>query len=475
MNYVRKNKIYIAAFIATIVLAGCASGKKYTRPEIELPDQFVSNDSATGSSIASGGWRAYFSDTTLIGLIDVAMRHNFDLQAAVKRIDIARSYARQAGRAWLPSLNLQATASTANPSQNSLNGISLENFLGVSHIEDYTVAANLSWELDVWGKIRGQKEAAVASYLETYEARRAIETQIVAQVASSYYNLLMLDAQLAVARRNVALSDTIVSFIRLQKDAGQVTALAVQQATSQRDDAALLVPRLEQDILLEENTIRLLCGQMPAAITRSARLTDIPVDGPLDTGVPADLLQFRPDVRAQEHALRAANARVGVAQANLYPALTLTASGGLNAVKATEWFTVPASLFGTAAGSLLQPVFQRRALKTQVEVAKAEREQQVIRFRQGVTTAVHEVTGALVRIDKLAQQKDVAASRAETLRQAVTNSQLLFRSGMANYLEVISAQSRVLQAELEVAAITRSQLAARVQLYQALGGGATAE
>ena len=204
---------------------------------------------------------------------------------------------------------------------------------------------------------------------------------------------------------------------------------------------------------------------------RTVRLADVQVGEPFDTGVPADLLRYRPDVRGQEQALRAANARVGVAQANLYPSLVLTGSGGLNAVKASDWFTVPASLFGTAAGTLLQPVFQRRTLKTQIEVAQAEREQQVTLFRQRVVTAVHEVTNALIRIDKLSLQHDVAASRVGTLRQAVRNSQLLFRSGMANYLEVVTAQSRVLQAELEAASITRSQLAARVELYQSLGGG----
>lgn len=466
------NGKYFAVAVTAFIFAACAAGKDYNRPDVDLPTQFSFTKDAD-SSHATRPWREYFKDTALVRLIDAALDHNFDLQVALKRIDAAHSYARQARLAWLPALDLQINASTSNPSQNSLNGISLENFLGVSHIEDYTLAANLSWEIDVWGKIRRQKEAALASYLQTYEARRAIETEVVAQVAIAYYNLLMLDAQLDVAQRNVTLSDSIVAIMRLQKNAGQVTELAVQQALSQRDDAALLVPQLEQAIALQENGLQLISGQMPGGLPRMVRLTEVSMEEPLTTGVPADLLRYRPDVRSQENALREANARVGIAQANLYPSLLLTATGGLNAVKATDWFTMPASLFGTAAGTLLQPVFQRRALKTQVEVAMAERDEQVIRFRQSVTVAVHEVTGALVKIDKLVRQEEVAASRAQTLRQAVNNSRLLFQSGMANYLEVISAQSRVLQAELEAASIRRSQLTARVELYQSLGGGWT--
>lgn len=467
------NKVYrysITVFLLSAFLLSCSVGRNYKRPSVELPEQY-DRVAVADSSIGKQPWRTFFTDTTLVGLIDQALQYNFDLLLAVQRIEASQALAKQARLAWLPTLNLQATASTTNPSQNSLNGISLESFLGVSHIEDYTLAANLSWEIDVWGKIRRQKEAALADYLQTYEAGRAVQTSIVAQVANAYYNLLMMDAQLAVANRNVLLSDSIVYMIQLQKNAGDVTELAVQQALSQRQDAELLVPQLEQAIMLQENALRFLTGDLPGSVVRADILDTLLVGDALAAGAPADLLRYRPDVKAREHSLRAANARVGVAQANLYPSLVITASGGLNAVKASDWFTVPASLFGTAAGNLLQPVFQRRALKTQVQVAKVEREQRVIEFRQSVVGAVHEVTNALIKLDKLKQQQGVATSRAQTLAHAVRNAQLLFRSGMANYLEVISAQSRALQAELEKASITRQQLSARVELYQSLGGG----
>lgn len=461
---------YITVVVLSAVLLGCSVGRNYKQPPLNLPEQY-SAAVAADSSLATRSWKVFFKDTTLAALIGRSLAHNFDLQLAIKRIEASRAYTKQARAAWLPAWNAQAIASTLNPSENSLNGISLSNFLGVKHIEDFTLSTGISWELDVWGKIRRQKQAALADYLQTYEAGRAVQTSLVAQVADSYYNLLMMDEQLAIARRNVALSDSLLTIIRLQKTAGEVTELAVQQAQAQQQNAALLVPQLEQAITLQENALHLLAGDLPGGVNRQVTLNDLPAEDNLPTGVPADLLRFRPDVRASEQALIAANARVGVAQGNMYPSLSLTASGGLNAYQASSWFTVPASLFGTAAGSLVQPIFQRRVLRTQYEVAKIQREERVIEFRQSVTTAVHEVTNALVKIDKLTAQQQVATARTITLDQAVRNAQLLFRSGMANYLEVITAQSRALQAALEKSAITRQQLSARVELYQSLGGG----
>jgi outer membrane protein TolC len=191
----------------------------------------------------------------------------------------------------------------------------------------------------------------------------------------------------------------------------------------------------------------------------------------LSTGLPVSMVSRRPDVRSDELALQAANAQVGVAKANMYPALNITAGGGLESFKSSNWFSIPSSLFGLAAGTIAQPVFKRRQLKTQFEIAKLEREEAVIKFRQSVLVATSEVANALVQADKLQQQHQIAASQVDTLRHAVINAQLLFRSDLANYLEVITAQGNALQAELNLAAIRREQLDAMVELYRSLGGG----
>lgn len=467
IQYFYKSIIFL--FVSLMMLA-CSVGKNYKRPELNTPQEYTAGATAD-SSIATKSWKTFFADTTLQRLIDQTLANNFNLQLAIKRMEVAQEYAKQARLAWLPALNAQIATSTNTPSENSLTGLSLKNFLGTNHLEDYTVGLNLSWEIDVWGKIRRQKEAALANYLQSYEASRAVKTGLVAQVAHSYYNLLMMDAQLKIANSNVLLSDSIVQMMQLQKTAGEVTALAVQQAIAQQQNAALLVPQLEQAIRLQENALHLLSGEWPGLVLRSIELESSWTNDTLYTGVPADLLSLRPDVRANERALMAANARVGVAQANMYPTLSLTAAGGLNAFKASNWFSVPASLFGTAAGGLLQPVFQRRLLKTQRNVAVLEREQRVVEFRQSVLTAAHEVTNAMIKLDKLKIQQQVAGDRVQVSAQAVGNARLLFRSGLANYLEVITAQSRALQAELDEAAIVRQLLSARVELYQSLGGG----
>jgi outer membrane protein, multidrug efflux system len=467
--------IYFTMLLATVsmvaLLTACRIGKDYQRPELPLPAQFDSTAAPSDSSVADMEWKQFFSDPTLQSLISHALTNSFDVQRAVKRVEEARAYAQQARVNWAPNVQLQANASTTFPSENSLNGLSLKNFLGTDHIEDYTIAAGLSWEIDVWGKLRRQREVAGAELKQSYENSRAVQTAVVANIASSYFNLLMLDAQLAIARRNIALGDTIVNIVTLQKQAGQVTELAIQQATAQRQTALLLVPQLEQQIAIQENTIRILSGDAPGAIARNTTLSSYKVWEALPTGIPATLVSRRPDVRANEMALVAANARVGVAAASFYPTLSITASGGLNAFKASQWFSMPASLFATAAGGLTQPLFQRRAIKTQYEVATVQREQAAINFRQSAITAIGEVANALVRLDKLKAQHQINNDKVNTLQGAINNAGLLFKAGMADYLEVITAQGNLLQAELNQANIERDQLSAMVELYRSLGGG----
>ncbi len=467
----QKRLIVTIFFLTVVVLAACRVGRNYERPALVVPAQFNSQPQApSDSSIAGVEWKQFFKDATLLALIDSTLKGNYDLQLALKRIESAQSYVKQAKVAWLPSLGLQATASTTSPSKNSLNGISLNSFLKTSHIEDYTLAANLSWEIDVWGKIKRQKEAALAAYLQSYEGAHAVQTELVANVANSYYNLLMLDEQLKIAKYNLALSDSIVQMMRLQKTAGEVTELAVQQATSQQQTAALLVPQLEQGIAIQENGLRILAGQLPGTLERNGSLEDISMWEQLGTGLPADLISKRPDVRAAEMDLVAANAQVGMAQASMYPALTLTASGGLNSYKAAHWFDIN-SLFGTVAGGITQPIFNRRNLKTQLEQAKIARDEAAIRFRQQALNAIGEVSNALVSLDKLQSQRQIATDQVKTLNVAIEQSRMLFRSGLANYLEVITAQSNSLQAQLMRADVVRQQLSAGVELYRSLGGG----
>ncbi|WP_128546152.1 efflux transporter outer membrane subunit [Larkinella soli] len=463
-------RLVVPALLLFLVSA-CKVGQNYQRPELPVPEQFRSAPTPGTGTAARLPWREVFPNPELQQLIGTALTGNFDLQAAIKRIEESQAYLRQTRYALLPSVSGQVAASTITPSRNSLNGVSLENFIGQRHLEDFSVSAGVSWELDIWGKIRRQNEVTRANYLQTEEGARAVRTNLVAHVAHGYFNLLLLDAQLDIARRNLALSDSIVQVIRLQKDGGEVTELAVEQAQAQRQTAALLRSQLEQAILIGENGLRQLMGEMPGSVARTVRLDAVPVSDSLPAGVPVQLLANRPDVRAGELALVAANARVGVAQASLYPSLLITVGGGINAFQAANWFMLPASLFYSVAGGLSQPIFQRGQLKTQLEVARIQREEALIRFRQVLTNGVREVSDALAQAEKLKEQEQVAAVRVVTLKRAIADARLLFTSGLANYLEVITAQSNVLQAELALAQIRQQRLAASVELYRALGGG----
>lgn len=461
----------ILLITVALAFAGCRMGKGYQRPSLELPAQFQQVSFADTSSIADIRWQNFFTDTTLLSLIDKGIQYNHDLLAAMKRMEISRRRLTQAGQLQLPTIDANLGANISRPSNNSLNGISLKNFLGKSYVENYSASLNISWEADIWGRLRGQKEIAVQEYLRSSEATKAVQTGLVAEIAQAYYNLLMLDRQLMIARRNLVLNDSFLVATRLLKDAGIGTALGVQQAESQKQSTALLIPQLEQAIAIQENALQVLTGQLPGRIARSSLLEDLPVIEQLATGLPVAMVSRRPDVRATELSLMIANERVGVAQANMYPALNISAGGGLESFKASNWFNVPGSLFGLAAGGIAQPIFRRRELKTQFEVAKLEREEAVILFRQSVLRASAEVADALVQADKLQQQLSIANAQVDTLRHAVFNAQLLFRSDMANYLEVITAQGNALQAELNLASIRRQQLSAIVDLYRALGGG----
>lgn len=465
-----KDSIYFIV-VLLILFTSCRVGKGYQRPALELPDQFNGVSYADTSSIADIEWRKFFADTNLLHLIEQGIRYNYDMQAAIKRIDIAQAQVRQARLLQLPELNLQLTAQYNHPSKNSLNGISINSFLGKSHVENYLAIASLSWEADIWGKIRSQKDATLAAYVQTYEAAKAVQTQLVAAIAQGYFNLLMLDRQLEITRQNLVLSDSFLTASQLLRNAGVVTTLAVQQAASQKQSTGLLIPQLEESIALQETALRILTGQLPGQVTRAVGVDVFFVTDRLPAGLPASMVSRRPDVRSNEMALVVANHQVGVAQANLYPALNITAGGGLEAFKASNWFNLPNSLFGLAAGSIVQPIFNRGRLKTDLEVAKLQREQAVIQFRQSVLQAVGEVSNALVQMDKLKEQRQIVVSQVDTLHRAVFNAQLLFKSDMANYLEVLTAQENALQAELNLAMIQREEWSALVELYRSLGGG----
>lgn len=468
-NYITKI-VMIAILITTII--SCKVSKDIETPKDAFPENFrnasVSKDT---TSIADLEWKNFFTEKDIIQLIDSAVARNNDLQIATKNIEIAQYRFTQSKWGNVPQVNLNVSASTSNPSDNSFTGKNLGQALGQNHIDDYSAGATLSWEADIWGKIKNQKKGAYAGYLQSEEVKKALQTTIVANVSKGYYNLLMLDAQLEIARQNLKLNDSTTSIIKLKFDAGQVTSLGIQQSEAQKLVAAQLIPQLEQNIAIQENALSVLTGSFPNSKTRTTRLSLLEVKNNNAIGIPSSLVSRRPDVKSAELALKVANANVGITKADLYPSLKITAQGGVNSFETSNWFNIPASLFGTVAGGLTQPLLNNKKVRTQYNIAVAEREKAVLSFRQSVLVAVSEVSDALVKVEKLQQQESFLKERVKTLQQAIKNANLLFKNGMAEYLEVLSAQSNLLQSELELADIKRQQLSANTELYRALGGG----
>jgi len=460
----------IAILITTII--SCKVSKDIETPKDAFPENFrnasVSKDT---TSIADLEWKNFFTEKDIIQLIDSAVTRNNDLQIATKNIEIAQYRFTQSKWGNVPQLNLNVSASTSNPSDNSFTGKNLGQALGQNHIDDYSAGATLSWEADIWGKIKNQKKGAFAGYLQSEEVKKALQTTIVANVSKGYYNLLMLDAQLEIAKQNYKLNDSTTNIIKLKYDAGQVTSLAIQQSEAQKLVSAQLIPQLEQNIAIQENALSVLTGSFPNSKTRTTRLSVLEVKNNNAIGIPSSLVSRRPDVKSAELALKIANANVGITKADLYPALKITAQGGVNSFETSNWFNIPASLFGTVAGGLTQPLLNNKKVRTQYNIAVAEREKAVLSFRQSVLVAVSEVSDALVKVEKLQQQESFLKERVKTLQQAIKNANLLFKNGMAEYLEVLSAQANLLQSELELANIKREQLTANTELYRALGGG----
>lgn len=465
-----KNIAYIAFISGTAVSCGV---QKYEQPEVKMPEAFRSDSIVLeqNENIAKISYKDFFKDPVLVGLIDKAMVQNNDLQVALKQIEFASLAYTQSKWGNIPTINATANANISRPSDNSMNGMMAGQFMGKRYMEDYTAALNFSWEADIWGKIKGRKEQALADYLKTQEAAKAVKTQVVAAVVQGYYNLLMLDTQLEITKSNLTYADNTLTFLVKQQELGLTTALAVQQQEIVKDQILKTIPAIESSVATQENALSLLTGSMPEKIERRASLNTIQSPDRIAAGIPSELLSYRPDVKTAELEVRKSAAAIHVAKMSMYPSLNITAQGGVNAFQISKWFSVPGSLFGMAAGALAQPILNGKQLKTQYEQSKVLADQAEIGFKQSVLKAVGEVSDALVQIQKLEEQQKIAEGLVVKSDEAVKKADLLFKYNSATYVEVIMAQTNKLNAELELASLKAQRLNAITALYRSVGGG----
>ncbi|WP_228422186.1 efflux transporter outer membrane subunit [Chryseobacterium aurantiacum] len=465
-----KNIAYIAFISGTAI---SCKVQKYEQQDMKMPEAFRGDSIVVEQSenIAKIGYKDFFKDPVLVGLIDKAMVQNNDLQVALKQIEFASLAYTQSKWGNVPTISASANGNINRPSDNSMNGMMAGQFMGKRYMEDYTAALNFSWEADIWGKIKGRKEQALAEYLKTQEAAKAVKTQVVAAVVQGYYNLLMLDTQLEITKSNLTYADNTLKFLVKQQELGLTTALAVQQQEIVKDQILKSIPAIESSVATQENALSLLTGSMPGKIERSASLNTIQSPDHISAGVPLELLSYRPDVKTAELEVRKSAAAIHVAKVNMYPSLNITAQGGVNAFQISKWFSVPGSLFGMVAGAIAQPILNGKQLKTQYEQSKVMADQAEIGFKQSVLKAVGEVSDALVQIQKLEEQQKIAEVLVVKSNEAVKKADLLFKYNSATYVEVIMAQSNKLQIELELASLKAQRLNAITALYRSVGGG----
>lgn len=454
----------------TSILMSCAVGKKYTQTDLNIPESFRESTKITGDSIILP-WKTFFKDPQLIGLIEKALTKNNEISVALKNMEQLDLAYRQAKNSIMPTADFTAGTNRSWASQNSLNGSLNQQFTGTKYLDDFSAAVKITWEVDIWGKTKMQRESAASEYFAQKENTNGLKTRIIVQVAQAYYNLISLDEQLKIAEQNIELSDNTLKMMNLQFKSGQINSLAIQQSEAQKKTAELLIPLAHQNISVQENALSILCGEYPTKIARSSHLDNMIPENGLSEGIPVTLLSRRPDLKAAEFTVMSLNSKTGLAKAAMYPSLSLSPQIGVNSNKLSSWFDLPGSITKTLAGNLAMPLLQKRQLKTAHETAIIEQEKTAINFKQSMMTAVSEVSNAMAKSKGASERLVLLSARTQILEKATSDALKLYKSGMATYLEVITAQNNKLQNDLESVNVTLEKLNAEVELYRALGGG----
>lgn len=434
-------------------------------------------DSAALSVTVTRPWQTFFNDPELSRLIDSALAGNQELNILLQEIEIARNEARARTGEYLPSVGLAAGAGAEKAARYTRNG-AVERAIEIEPekenpepLRDFRVAAEMSWEVDIWKRLRNSSKAATLRYLATTEGRNFAITHLVAEVARTYYELVALDRRRSLIEETIAVQERALEVVRLQKAAGRANELAVRRFEAEVLKNRGRLAETRQSVTATQNRLNQLIGRYPQDIARSTAAFDSASLQVIEAGSPAGLLRSRPDVRQAELQLAAAKLDVRAARARFYPGLGLSGSLGLQSFDLAKLATTPASTLYGIAADVAMPLLNRRAIAAEYRSADARQLQALYEYQRTLVGAYTEVSTQLARIHNLDSSYVAKAGQVDALRESITLADQLFRSARADYLEVLLTQREALESRIELVELRQQQLDARVMAYQALGGG----
>jgi multidrug efflux system outer membrane protein len=458
---------YILALFLMMLCAGCAVGPNYKKPAVAVPPEYrgalAEQQGKTGAaSFGDQKWWDAFQDEVLRDLIKTALKQNYDVRIAAVRILEARAQFGIVRADQLPSV----TAGVSSLNERSPQTARFPSFETTAN----QVNLSLAWELDFWGKFRRATESARASLLAQEWAQRQVISSLVSDVAIAYFQLRELDLELEISRQTLATRKDSLGLTQILADHGATSLLDVRQAEQLVFTAAASIPDLEQRIEQQENFISILLGNNPQAITRGRKLVDQPHPLEVPAGLPSALLERRPDIHQAEQQLIAANAQIGVAKADYFPQISLTATGGYQSSALSGLFAGPAGLW-TFGGSAVQPVFEGGRIRNRVRLAQAQTEEATLFYKNTVQQAFRDVSDALVGYQKSQEFRIQEEQLTHSAEEATKLSNMRYKGGATSYLEVLDSDSRYFSAQLSLAQAQLRELQSLVQIYRSLGGG----
>ena len=449
---------------------GCAVGPDYVRPQFPEPAQFrFVTDPAQAQSLADTPWWEVFDDPTLHALVREALANNLDLKIAVARLEEARALSGVAKSFLYPAVDAVASYTVRQASETSQSDREPDRADDTTR-QSGNYGFQLSWEIDLFGRLRRQHEAAFALFLASEQARRGVLVTLVGDVASHYFLLRELDLQLAIARETLRLNDETVTYFVNRLDGGVSNRLEVDRIRANRALTATAVPQIEQQIAVAENSLSLLLGRPPASIGRE-RLAPEEADPPaIPPGLPASLIERRPDIVQAEQVLVAANADIGAARALFFPTISLTGFLGGISGDLTKFLGGEGAVWSLSPG-LFQPIFQAGRIRRNFEAAQARFDAAIAAYRKAALNGYREVANALITIQKLAEEREQRELSVAALRDASDLARSRYESGLAGYIEILTADQDLFEQQLLLAQTRGTELRARAELYRSLGGG----